>query len=109
MIEPVIAPGLAPYIAPFFLCCLVVAAGVETTKRSVWLWLETQNKPKPRWIRHVWRLVAIVLGGVAGSVGGALDASLFWHDGLAVGLGAGLLSTSVIALVQKWLTPKDSQ
>jgi hypothetical protein len=109
MMDPVFAPGLAPYIAPFFLCCLVVSGVVEATKRSVWIWLETNGKPKPRWIRHVWRLEALVAGGLAGLLWGVAGTALFWYDGLAVGLGAGLLSTSVVALVQKWLTPKDSQ
>lgn len=91
---------LLAYVVPFVLCCLVVAGVVEAVKRSVWLWLETQERAKPLWLRHVWRLAAIGVGGLAGFVGGAVAPDLFWYDGFAVGLGAGLLSTTVVAVIK---------
>ena len=104
-----ISSSLAPYVAPFFLCCLVVAGFVEGTKRGVWIWLETHDKAKPKWLRHAWRLEALIVGGLSGLVGGIMALDLSWHDGFAVGMGAGLLSTSVIALVQRWLAPKSEK
>jgi len=88
--------ALDPYIVPLVLCCLVVAAAVEGIKRVTWLKL---GKERPTKLRHVWRLCALCIGAVAGL--GVPD--LGWYEGFAIGCGAGVLSTSVIAVLQRLL------
>ena len=109
LLNPVAYPGLAFYIAPFIFCCLVVAAGVEVAKRTVWLQLERANAPKPKWLRHAWRLLAVAIGAASGLIGGLTTSPLTWYEGFAVGCGAGVLSTSVIAVLQRLLERKASK
>jgi len=97
---------IAQFTGPFILCCLVVAAGVETSKRATWLHLERTNTPKPKWLRHAWRLLSIFIGCSFGLVGGLTSEIIAWHEGFAVGCGAGVLSTSVIAVIQRLLDRK---
>ena len=104
--------ALDPYIVPLVLCCLVVAAGVEVAKRATWLRLEQTSTPKPKWLRHVWRLLSVCLGSFSGIIGSSTVLTLTWYEGFAVGCGAGVLSTSVIAVLQRLLerkAPKETQ
>jgi len=87
---------LTPYIAPFILCCLIVAAAVQAVKQLVWLRV---GKDRPTELRKIWRLSSIAIGAIAGM--GIPD--LGWYECLGVGCGAGLLSTSAVAYIQKAL------
>ena len=98
---------LSVYIAPFFLCCAVVAAGIEAVKRSTWIWLERAEKSKPKWLRHAWRLGSILIGGATGLVMGVADVNLTWYNGFAVGCAAGVLSTVVFASLAKVLQKSE--
>jgi hypothetical protein len=85
--------ALEQYIAPFILCCLIVAAAVQAIKQVTWLKL---GKERPAPLRHIWRLSSLCIGAVAG-----LGIPQFgWYEGLAIGCGAGVLSTSTVAYVQ---------
>jgi len=95
---------LDPYVVSFVLCCLIVAAAVEGIKRVVWIKL---GKERPVQLRHIWRLCALCTGALSGL--GIPD--LGWYEGFAVGCGAGMLSTSTVAVVQRFLeskAPKES-
>ena len=94
--------SLDQYIVPFVLCCLIVAAAVEGIKRLTWL---KMGKKRSAPLRHLWRLCSLAIGAAAG-LG---IPQLGWYEGLAVGCGAGILSTSTIAYVQGLIQKRTSE
>ena len=99
-------PDITYYVTPFVLCSLVVAASVELLKQGTWLWYITKKVKRPANMRRVWRIASVVLGCMTGLAAGGVASTLYWYDGMAVGGGAGLRSTSVVAVLQKLLEKK---
>ena len=99
-------PDIDYYFTPFILSSLIVAAGVELAKHGTWFWYEHKKRKRPATLRRAWRVTSVLLGCLVGLVAGGVSGKLLWYDGLAVGCGAGLLSTSVIAVIQKLMEKK---
>ena len=94
---------MTEFTAPFLLLCCIVYAVPEFARRFVRLVLAVKGIDRPPWHRHVWRLLAIGCGAYAGLMLGECSDVFGITEGLGVGCGAGLLSTSAVAAIRKRL------
>ena len=95
------ADQLLDLVVPFFLACHVVAAAVELSRRLAFLaWQVKGEGSRPAWWRQLWRVLSIVYGFAAGAVASVLQGADLWQH-MAIGAGAGLLSTVVVAAVKQ--------
>tara|TARA_Y100001973_G_C5085154_1_gene274464 strand:- start:319 stop:627 length:309 start_codon:yes stop_codon:yes gene_type:complete len=93
--------GLGEYTLAFVLASLWVAGATEATKRTVWIVLDAIGVDHPPWLRHLWRLSA-VLWGVFGAACVANSSEIMsMAEGVSLGAGAGVLSASVVYAVKK--------
>lgn len=76
-------------------CAGAGAAAVEVIKGIWYATASARGWAKPTWLRWVWRVLAPLAAAVIAVI------VYGWPDGLAVGLGGGVLSTSFVTFVQK--------
>ena len=82
------------------ICALSAGAGTEVVRQLLLGWRRAKGAERPRWYLGALRGLSVVLGASAGFLLG--DNTL----GLLIGVGAGGLTTSVVAMVKAKLKGK---